>query len=200
MRGRKSGDAGYRSLYLSHAERALYHLSYTPMREIRSSRTQAVKGVDQKSTGLCPRRFESCRLRTPFRSGKTTPGGTRTHNLWLRKPTPYPLGYRGLVVWLAENIAEVGFDPTTCGLWAHRADHCATLLWQPWSNGQDSGPPSQRPGFDSRRLHFVQQRSPGLNGGGLPLLCYRMRPYSGESTPSRPIWEVKHRQAQLVLR
>ena len=28
----------------------------------------------------------------------------------------------------------------------------------------------------------------------------RMRPYSGESTPSRPIWEVKHRQAQLVLR
>jgi hypothetical protein len=27
----KSGDAGYRSLYLSHAERALYHLSYTPI-------------------------------------------------------------------------------------------------------------------------------------------------------------------------
>ena len=26
----KCGDAGYRSLYLSHAERALYHLSYTP--------------------------------------------------------------------------------------------------------------------------------------------------------------------------
>ena len=26
----KVGDAGYRSLYLSHAERALYHLSYTP--------------------------------------------------------------------------------------------------------------------------------------------------------------------------
>ena len=28
-----------------------------------SRRTQAVKGVDPKSTGLCPRRFESCRLR-----------------------------------------------------------------------------------------------------------------------------------------
>eukprot|EP00661_Eupelagonemidae_sp_cell13_P019839 gene19839-biopygen2527 len=27
-----------------------------------------------------------------------------------------------------QNLAEVGFDPTTCGLWAHRADHCATLL------------------------------------------------------------------------
>ena len=26
------------------------------------------------------------------------------------------------------KLAEVGFDPTTCGLWAHRADHCATLL------------------------------------------------------------------------
>ena len=27
---KSGGDAGYRSLYLSHAERALYHLSYTP--------------------------------------------------------------------------------------------------------------------------------------------------------------------------
>ena len=27
----KSGDAGYRSRYLSHAKRALYHLSYTPL-------------------------------------------------------------------------------------------------------------------------------------------------------------------------
>ena len=27
---KNDGDAGYRSLYLSHAERALYHLSYTP--------------------------------------------------------------------------------------------------------------------------------------------------------------------------
>ena len=25
------GDAGYRSRYLSHAKRALYHLSYTPL-------------------------------------------------------------------------------------------------------------------------------------------------------------------------
>ena len=158
-------------------------------------------------------------------------------------------------------LAEVGFDPTTCGLWAHRADHCATLLWQPWSNGQDSGLPSQRPGFDSRRLHAILAvggnirhsivvRTPGshpgdpgsIPGGGTfwhpaELLvqkngeggvrthapeetttctqsggisctwgcrsaydCNRMRPYSGESTPSRPIWEVKHRQAQLVLR
>ena len=28
----------------------------------------------------------------------------------------------------AAKVADVGFDPTTCGLWAHRADHCATLL------------------------------------------------------------------------
>ncbi len=25
-------------------------------------------------------------------------------------------------------VAEVGFDPTTCGLWAHHASRCATLL------------------------------------------------------------------------
>ena len=26
---------------------------------------------------------------------ETTPDGTRTHNLWIRSPTPYPLGHRG---------------------------------------------------------------------------------------------------------
>ena len=26
------------------------------------------------------------------------------------------------------EIAEIGFDPMTYGLWAHRANHCATLL------------------------------------------------------------------------
>ena len=33
----KNGDAGYRSLYLSHAERALYHLSYTPTTAARAA-------------------------------------------------------------------------------------------------------------------------------------------------------------------
>lgn len=27
-----------------------------------------------------------------------------------------------------KGLAKVGFDPTTYGLWAHRANHCATLL------------------------------------------------------------------------
>ena len=59
-----------------------------------SRRTQAVKGVDQKSTGLCPRRFESCRLRAFICSGRAqekgiTRGGDRTHNLRLRKPTRF---------------------------------------------------------------------------------------------------------------
>ena len=31
------GDAGYRSRYLSHAKRALYHLSYTPYMEYQST-------------------------------------------------------------------------------------------------------------------------------------------------------------------
>uniref|UniRef100_M3YRL5 Uncharacterized protein n=1 Tax=Mustela putorius furo TaxID=9669 RepID=M3YRL5_MUSPF len=29
------------------------------------------------------------------RSTRTTPGGTRTHNPWLRRPVPYPLGHWG---------------------------------------------------------------------------------------------------------
>eukprot|EP00665_Eupelagonemidae_sp_cell47_P017674 gene17674-biopygen3403 len=39
------GDAGYRSLYLSHAERALYHLSYTPLlhRTLRSKEREAAQ-------------------------------------------------------------------------------------------------------------------------------------------------------------
>ena len=35
MCGKKSGEEGHRSLYLAHAKRALYHLSYIPgLREI----------------------------------------------------------------------------------------------------------------------------------------------------------------------
>ena len=46
-------------------------------------------------------------------------------------------------------------------------------LWQPWSNGQDSGPPSQRPGFDSRRLHlcYKQKRNDEQHKQQLPVLC-----------------------------
>ena len=29
------------------------------------------------------------------KSSRNTPDGTRTHNLWIRSPTPYPLGHRG---------------------------------------------------------------------------------------------------------
>ena len=50
---------------------------------------------------------------------KATPGGTRTHNLWLREPTPYPLGYRGFRM---EKIAPpVGLEPTTTRLRALRS-------------------------------------------------------------------------------
>ena len=62
--------------------------------------------------------------------------------------------------------------------------------------------------FESTNEHDMWLRvldSHGVRGAllGLGLLQHhaqRMRPYSGESTPSRPIWEVKHQQAQLVLR
>ena len=32
-----------------------------------------------------------------------TPDGTRTHNLWIRSPTPYPLGHRGC---LSDNFIQ----------------------------------------------------------------------------------------------
>ncbi len=58
--------------------------------------------VDQKSTGLCPRRFESCRLRPCFAvywiydPKITTRGGDRTHNLTERASSSgYMLYYYG---------------------------------------------------------------------------------------------------------
>ena len=50
-----------------------------------------------QSTGLVNlgSRVRSSQWPLSWASAKSTPGGTRTHNLWLRKPTPYPLGYRG---------------------------------------------------------------------------------------------------------
>ena len=42
------------------------------------------------------------------------------------------------------------------GAWLPRGQQVHTwVAWQPWSNGQDCRPPSDRPGFDSRRLHFL---------------------------------------------
>ena len=47
---KKSGDAGYRSPYLPHAKRALYHLSYTPMNTMLI--TNWCKIISQQSTVL----------------------------------------------------------------------------------------------------------------------------------------------------
>ena len=87
--------------------------------------------------------------------GKCTPGGTRTHNLWLRKPTPYPLGYRGVTCYVPVITLLVLQHAT--GMMVDREHVQLHPMQQPWSNGQDSGPPSQRPGFDSRRLHICQR-------------------------------------------
>ena len=43
-----------------------------------------------------------------------TSGGGRTHDLPLRRRTPYPFGHGG-------GLAENGFDPLSFGLWAQRA-------------------------------------------------------------------------------
>ena len=51
----------------------------------------------------------------------TTPGGTRTHNLWIRSPTPYPLGHRG---WWDARLTQgrnlhsfLRFDLINVGYW-----------------------------------------------------------------------------------
>ena len=46
----QNGDAGYRSLYLSHAERALYHLSYTPT--VRKTQTAGFEPAHAEHTRL----------------------------------------------------------------------------------------------------------------------------------------------------
>ena len=76
-------------------------------------------GMMEPSQGFDPGSIPGgCIFCSPVRHvGKSTPGGTRTHNLWLRKPTPYPLGYRGsagvsglVVEWLpATESARVRF-------------------------------------------------------------------------------------------
>ena len=61
---RKSGDAGYRSLYLSHAERALYHLSYTPLAN------RARPGSNQGPFGLRPNALPLSYVPTPGEPNK----------------------------------------------------------------------------------------------------------------------------------
>ena len=43
---KNSGDAGYRSRYLSHAKRALYHLSYIPYWDYHYEIVQVIQFLD----------------------------------------------------------------------------------------------------------------------------------------------------------
>ena len=46
MREKTFGDAGYRSRYLSHAKRALYHLSYIPYWDYHYEIVQVIQFLD----------------------------------------------------------------------------------------------------------------------------------------------------------
>ncbi len=80
-----------------------------------SSRTQAVKGVDQKSTGLCPRRFESCRLRPCFAVLTCTSNRAKDHHpRWGSNPQPpapetdaLPLRHAGCLPGLLEEVGAL---------------------------------------------------------------------------------------------
>ena len=79
---------------------------------------------------------------------KTSPSWVRTSDLQVNSLTRYRLRHGG--------IADGGVPahpPTT----RSPTPHTSSQPRQPWSNGQDSGLPSQRPGFDSRRLQFCVQ-------------------------------------------
>ena len=89
--GFKSGDAGYRSLYLSHAKRALYHLSYTP------SQTTTLLFFDGL-VGHWRSHHGPIRKRSAQRSGS---------------PTNCPIDRRNLPLLVGEkNLVRVGFEPT----------------------------------------------------------------------------------------
>ena len=80
-RARRSQKSGPWSCWGSNPGPSPYQSDALPTElhdRCRGRRTQAVKGVDPKSTGLCPRRFESCRLRLFRKHTKTSPTRIRT--------------------------------------------------------------------------------------------------------------------------
>ena len=93
-----------------------------PLRTGNRSRTQAVKGVDQKSTGLCPRRFDSCRLRFLLSSKEKAPAEgvePSTSGSGNRRASIAPRGQftcnRGLTVKiLAFQARDPGSTPGGC--------------------------------------------------------------------------------------
>ena len=124
-----------------------------------------------------------------------TPGGTRTHNLWLRKPTPYPLGYRGsagyrgvsglVVEWLpATESARVRFPAHAFGVnhllplfLSPASERAQTLTVAAWLNGRALDLGSNGCRFEScreRRLHGASwcsgstSDSKSDNGGSIP--------------------------------
>jgi len=77
------GEAGYRSLYLSHAKRALYHLSYIPgysthtpndfkIQITHAPRTLRRSTPHRTHTAIVPRL--SCPRRAPKRTAQPSPG------------------------------------------------------------------------------------------------------------------------------
>ena len=75
------GGAGYRSPYLSHAKRALYHLSYTPIDELLA--TQIRHALNARPTQLSHR---GCELLSWL--GRLRAGEIAVHTGWTRNTAP----------------------------------------------------------------------------------------------------------------
>ena len=100
----KAGDAGHRSLYLSHAERALYHLSYTPMVCTSQHRSHVHGEVAEWSKAL--------------RSGRSLFGGVGSNPTLTNFSSG--CGNRGLTVRiLALQASGPGSTPGGCTLYSN---------------------------------------------------------------------------------
>ena len=84
----------------------------------------------------------------------TTPDGTRTHNPWLRRPMPYPLGHRGCRKRRCSSLRPISLSPP-CGF--HRLRKQLIFPARPLDVRIRSALP-----LESRRLRSI--REPGRDG------------------------------------
>jgi hypothetical protein len=123
----------------------VYPVSFPVPATSSSRRTQAVKGVDPKSTGLCPRRFESCRLRIwPPVAQRSSIG--RACDCRCPAITGSLVRFRPLrVFWQQRDRTQVvtGLDLKSSGLCPRRFEPCRSRICVPdrmaeWSKAPDS--------------------------------------------------------------
>ncbi|CAI8605569.1 unnamed protein product [Vicia faba] len=90
---------------------------------------------------------------------KNDSAGDRTQNLWFRRPAPYPLGHRVLMLFTEEFLYNLSVDfPNTSSSWFDRRlslEECEKLLPEP-----------NQPGFYAGTAHHpIQVESSSISYG-----------------------------------